>query len=144
MSPADEAVVALDLGSRRIGVAVAGRGSALAFPRPAIQRSADPDRDRAAIRQLVAELGASVVVVGLPLSLDGGRGPAARRALQEVGALGRALEDLGARVEPFDERLTTVSADAALAEAGRPARRRRSSIDSAAATVLLQSWLDAR
>lgn len=138
------AVVALDLGSRRIGVAVAGPSGGVAFPRSALSRSGDPAGDLRAIRSVVRETGATRVVVGLPLSLDGRRGPAARRALEESEALADALADLGVKVEPFDERLTTVSAEAALAAAGRPGRDRRRSIDSAAATVLLQAWLDAR
>ncbi|MHB1775124.1 MAG: Holliday junction resolvase RuvX [Acidimicrobiales bacterium] len=137
------AVVALDLGSRRIGVAVTG-GRRLAFPRPAITRSGDRATDLAAIRAVVEESGATVVVVGLPLSLDGGHGPAARRALEETETLGEGLADLGVAVESFDERLTTVSADAALSAAGRSGRERRQAVDSAAAAVLLQAWLDAR
>ncbi len=138
------AVVALDLGSRRIGVAVVGPSGGVAFPRQAISRTGNPAADVAAIRSVVRETGATRVVVGLPLSLDGRRGPAARRALEECESLAEGLADLGVGVEPFDERLTTVSADAALAGAGRPGRDRRRSVDSAAATVLLQAWLDAR
>lgn len=138
------AVVALDLGSRRIGVSVTGPSGGMAFPRKAISRSGDPAADLAAIRSVVCETGATRVVVGLPLSLDGRRGPAARRALEESQALAEGLADLGVVVEPFDERLTTVSADAALAAAGRRVRDRRRAVDSAAATVLLQAWLDAR
>jgi putative Holliday junction resolvase len=138
------AVVALDLGSRRIGVAVTGGRSSLAFPRPAIIRSGDPATDLAAVRAVVEEAGATVVVVGLPLSLDGRHGPAARRALEETEGLAEGLADLGVAVESFDERLTTVSADAALAAAGRSGRQRRQVVDSAAAVVLLQAWLDAR
>jgi putative Holliday junction resolvase len=81
------------------------------------------------------------VVVGLPLSLDGTEGPAARSARDEAEQLAAVLDDR--RVVLFDERLTTVSAQAALAQAGRRGRAARSVVDSAAASVLLQSWLDA-
>lgn len=135
--------VAVDLGSRRIGVAVSdGRGS-MAFPRPFIERSGDPAADHRAVAAVVAEAGADVLVVGLPLSLDGRQGPAARAAASEAAALAAALEGAGVRVETADERLTTVAAEAALAEAGVRGRARRRSVDSAAATVLLQAWLDA-
>ncbi|MGH9088472.1 MAG: Holliday junction resolvase RuvX, partial [Acidimicrobiales bacterium] len=85
--------------------------------------------------------GAVVVVVGLPLSLDGSEGPAARRAAEEAEELARRLSERGVRVETFDERFTTVTADAALVAAGRRPPDRRRTVDSAAATVLLEAWL---
>ncbi|HLW44882.1 MAG TPA: Holliday junction resolvase RuvX [Acidimicrobiales bacterium] len=136
--------VAVDLGARRIGVAVSDAAGALAFPRPFIERRKDRASDHDAIAQVVDEVGAEVVVVGLPLSLDGRRGPAAQAAEAEAEELARALEGRDVRVETFDERLTTVSADAALGSAGAGSRQRRMRIDSAAAAVLLQSWLDSQ
>lgn len=136
--------VAVDLGSRRIGVAVSDADGTMAFPRPCIERGGDPAADRRAVAALVTEEGAEVLVVGLPLTLDGRHGVAARAAREEAAALAALLEGSGVRVEPFDERLTTVSAEAALGEAGKRGRARRRSLDSAAATVLLQAWLDAR
>lgn len=136
--------VAIDLGTKRIGMAVSDAAGSMAFPRPLIQRSGDPASDRRAVAAVVEEVGAAVLVVGLPLSLDGRHGPAARAAMAEAGELASSLEGTGVVVETFDERLTTVSAEAALARAGKRARARRQSIDSAAATVLLQAWLDAR
>lgn len=136
--------VAIDLGTKRIGMAVSDAAGSMAFPRPVIQRSGDPASDRRAVAAVVEEVGAAVLVVGLPLSLDGRHGPAARAAMAEAGELASSLEGTGVVVETFDERLTTVSAEAALAGAGKRARARRQSIDSAAATVLLQAWLDAR
>ncbi|HEY3942415.1 MAG TPA: Holliday junction resolvase RuvX [Acidimicrobiales bacterium] len=131
----------IDLGTRRIGVAVSATGG-LAFPRPTVARSGDEARDRGRLVELAREAGATTVVVGLPLSLDGTEGPAARRARAEAQALAEVLAADGIDVETFDERLTTVSAMAALASGGTrgPAARRR--VDSAAATVLLQAWLD--
>ncbi len=136
--------VAVDLGSRRIGVAVSDGAGTMAFPRPCIERGSDPSQDRRAVAGVVAEEGAAVLVVGLPVSLDGRLGTAARAARAEAEALGELLEPSGVRVETFDERLTTVSAEAALAEAGKRGSARRRLVDSAAATVLLQAWLDAR
>jgi putative Holliday junction resolvase len=135
---------AVDLGSRRIGVAVSDGAGTMAFPRPYIERGADPDAARRAVADLVAEEGAAVLVVGLPVSLDGRDGPAARAARAEADALAAVLEPQGVSVETFDERLTTVSATSALAEAGKRGGARRRSVDSASATVLLQAWLDAR
>ncbi len=82
------------------------------------------------------------MVIGLPLSLSGQVGPAARAALDEADALRRALEPLGVDVETADERLTTVEAQRSLREAGRTGRAARRVVDSAAAMVLLQAWLD--
>jgi putative Holliday junction resolvase len=136
--------VGVDLGSRRIGVAVSDAAGALAFPRPHIERHRERALDHRAIAAVVDEVGAGVVVVGLPLSLDGSRGAAARAAEEEAAELAGALEGRGVTVETVDERLTTVSADAALRAAGARGPERRTRVDSAAATVLLQSWLDAR
>ena len=136
--------MAVDLGSRRIGVAVSDGGGTMAFPRPCIERGADPAADRRAVAGVVAEEEAAVLVVGLPLSLDGHHGAAARAAREEASALAELLEASGVTVETFDERFTTVSAESALAEAGRRGSARRRSVDSAAATVLLQAWLDGR
>jgi putative Holliday junction resolvase len=135
-------VAALDLGSRRIGVAYSDSGRTLASPWGTIERSGDPARDRAAIVDAVREIEASVVVVGLPLSLSGAAGPAARAALEEAEALRAALEPLGVAVETADERFTTTEAQRALTASGRKGKAGRQVIDSAAAMVLLQAWLD--
>ncbi len=133
--------LAVDLGSRRIGLAVSDRSGSMAFPHSVIERSDDPGADVAAIARAVSETGATTVVVGLPLSLDGTDGPAARQARDQAKELVDVID--GAQVVLFDERLTTVSAQAALVAAGRRGRDQRAVLDSAAAAVLLQSWLDA-
>jgi putative pre-16S rRNA nuclease len=135
-------VAALDLGSRRIGVAYSDSGRTIASPWGTIERSGDVERDRAAIVDAVREVEASVVVVGLPLSLSGAAGPAARAALEETEALRAALEPLGVAVETADERFTTTEAQRALTASGRKGKAARQVIDSAAAMVLLQAWLD--
>jgi putative Holliday junction resolvase len=136
--------VGVDLGARRIGIATSDATGSLAFPRPSIRRHGERSLDHLAIAEVVEEIGADVVVVGLPLSLDGSRGRAARAAEEEAAALAAHLGARGVRVETFDERFTTVSAHRALASAGVGGRDRRGRVDSAAATVLLQSWLDSR
>ncbi len=137
-------VVALDLGSKRIGVAYSDSGRLLASPWGTIERSGDSGRDRRAVLEAVREVEASTVVVGLPLSLSGGQGPAARAALQEAEALRAELSPLGVAVETADERFTTVEAQRSLREAGRTGRAARKVVDTAAAMVLLQAWLEAR
>lgn len=134
-------VVALDLGSRRVGVAVSDAGGTLASPHATVARSGDPGADVDRLADLLTELGAEQVVVGLPLSLDGSEGPAARAAKEEAAALAGRV---AIPVETHDERLTTVTAQRQLREAHprRSGRARRLVVDQSAATVLLQSWLD--
>jgi putative holliday junction resolvase len=135
-------VVALDLGTRRIGVAYSDSRRTLASPWGMVERSGDAARDQAAVLAAIDEIGAGTVVVGLPLSLSGASGPAAQAALREVATLRQTLEPLGITVETADERFTTVEAQRSLTAAGRKGRASRSVIDSAAAMVLLQAWLD--
>lgn len=132
-------VLGLDLGSRRIGVAISDSGQTVATGLRAVQRGADRAADHGAIKTLVEEYEAVGVVVGLPLSLSGGTGPAARQVLEEVEQLSRYL---GVEVDTVDERLTTISASGALRAAGRPSRRQKSVVDQTAAAILLQSWID--
>ena len=133
-------VLGLDLGAKRIGVAVSDRTGTLASPLTVIARSDEPARDRREIARLVKEEEAEQVVVGMPTSLSGEPGPAAKAALAEVVALSDELE---VPVVAWDERFTTVIADRAMAGSGRNAKDRRATIDAAAAAVMLQSWLDA-
>jgi putative Holliday junction resolvase len=135
-------VAALDLGARRIGVAYSDSGRSLASPWGTIERSGDPERDRTAMVDAVREVEALTVVVGLPLSLSGQVGPAAQSALDEAAALRALFEPLGVSVETADERFTTVEAERSLRAAGRTGKKARKVVDSAAAMVLLQAWLD--
>jgi putative Holliday junction resolvase len=134
-------VVGVDLGSRRIGVAVTDSDQRVATGVATLRRAKDSAADHQALARLVAEYGAVGVVVGLPLSLSGQLGPAARAALDEVAQI-RAT--LGMDVVTEDERLTTRAAAGALRASGSPARRRRNVIDQSAAAVLLQNWVERR
>lgn len=132
-------VLGLDLGDRRIGVALSDSRRTLASPRGFLERHGDRRAEHAEVAAVVEEEGATLVVVGMPVSLDGRKGPAARRVEGEVEEL---RSTLGVPVETQDERLSTVTASRAMSGAGRPARRQRHVIDGAAAAVLLQAWLD--
>jgi putative holliday junction resolvase len=134
--------VGIDLGSRRIGVAVSDSAQTVALPHATLIRSRDAEEDRRSLVELIVDLEAAVVVVGLPLSLDGSRGPAASAATVEADALRAALGGRGIPVELIDERLTTVSAHRALAETGAKERDRRRVVDASAAAVVLTTWLD--
>jgi putative Holliday junction resolvase len=136
-------VVGIDLGSRRIGIAVSDSARTMALPRTTLRRTKDAGADREALVRLILEEEATTVVVGLPLSLDGSRGRAAREAAAEAEAIGSLLEAHAIEVELFDERLTTVTAHQVLAVGGAGERARRQVVDQAAAAVMLGAWLDA-
>jgi len=131
----------IDLGSKRIGVAVSDRSGTIASPLTVLARTGSRPQDHQRIRALVQEEEAECVVVGLPLSLDGSIGRAARGAIAEAEELSSVV---GVPVETFDERLTTVSADRMLMEQRMNAQARRRVVDKVAAAVMLQSWLDGR
>jgi putative holliday junction resolvase len=134
-------VLALDLGSKRVGVAISDRSGTIASPLTVLQRSGRTSTDHERIRALVEEEEAVLVVVGLPLSMDGSVGKAAHAAINEAKALATVV---GVPVETFDERLTTVTGDRMLMERGMNAEKRRKVIDKVAAAVILQAWLDGR
>lgn len=133
-------VVAIDLGSRRIGVALSDPARVLATPVAGIDRSTrEADHDR--IAEVVQEYSVELVLVGLPRSLDGALGNAARVILAEIDEI---RDRVSVPVEEVDERFTTVIAHDRLAESGVGSRKRRAKVDSAAAAVMLQGWLDSR
>ena len=134
-------VLGVDLGSRRIGLAISDPGGTVATPRRVLARSGDPAADHRTIVAEAREAGADRIVVGLPLSLSGEAGPAARAVLEEVEAI-RAEAGKEMRVETHDERLTTVTAEQSLRGTGVRPRRRRELVDEVAAAVMLQSYLD--
>ena len=133
-------VLALDVGGRRFGVAIGDVETGLAVPLTAFQRASEP-QDIEAVRRLVDENDVQEIVVGLPLSLSGRMGPQA----QEVSCFVEALrERVCVQVRTVDERYSTVEAERRLTEAGVKASRDRPRLDSAAATIILQSYLDSR
>ncbi len=133
-------VVGVDLGTRRVGVAVSDDGGRVATPHTVIVRTGDDSADRVRLISVIGDLGADQVVVGLPLSLDGSTGPAARWAIDEAEVL-RSL--LGVPLELHDERLSTLTVlRTPVLGGGRKSRRKP--VDGQAAAVMLQSWLDGR
>ncbi|HXW79736.1 MAG TPA: Holliday junction resolvase RuvX [Acidimicrobiales bacterium] len=132
-------VIGLDLGTKRIGVALSDHDRTVASAFTVLVRSGSPADDRARIAGLVAETEANMVVVGLPLSLSGASGPAARSVEDEVEELRRAV---AVPVELCDERFTTVIANRSLSAKGRKPAARRKVVDKMAAAAILQTWLD--
>ena len=134
-------VLALDLGSRRIGVAVSDVSETIASPLTVVQRSRSRAEDHRRIRRIADDEEVELIVIGHPISRSGAIGPAARAAEEEAVQIQKSF---GRPVELFDERLTTVTADRVLREAELSASRRREYVDKVAAAVLLQNWLDRR
>ena len=135
----------MDLGERRIGVAVGDPTGTVARPVTTIVHTSRQD-DFEAIARLVDEYEVECVVVGLPLSLDGTEGPQARRTRRYAERLAQALN---VPIEFWDERYSSVRAEEILRgkkkKKGRKNRRRaRGDVDATAAAVFLQSFLDAR
>jgi putative Holliday junction resolvase len=130
----------VDLGSKRIGLAVSDPTRTVASPHAVILRSGDEAVDHQAIVAAAREAGAGTIVVGMPLSLSGRQGPAARATAAEVERLRGAAP--GLEVVVHDERLTTVTAERSLEEAGVRRDARRRLVDKVAAAVMLQSWLE--
>jgi len=156
--------LALDVGERRIGLAISDPDGRVAVPLETLERR-DEDTDLRALADLVEREAVQVVVVGLPLSLDGSVGAQAKRT-QEFAR--RLAEAVARPLEMWDERLSTVAAERALAAPGpsgrrerrragtrpsgrigtgerrRPPERRQGARDALAATLILQAYLDSR
>ena len=130
----------LDLGTKRIGVAVSDSAGTVATPVDTVHRQGDRPAEHRAIAALVDEWEAEIVVVGMPYSLDGSEGPMAKKCRAEANALADTLD---VPVVPYDERLTTVTAERALMQQEMTGRERREVVDKVAAAVMLQAWLDA-
>jgi putative Holliday junction resolvase len=133
-------VLALDIGKRRIGVAVSDPLGLLARPVETV-RSVSLNVDVERIAEIARELEAEMVVVGDPIHMSGDPGTMSNRA-HKFGDLLREVS--GLPVAYCDERLTTVEADRILHDSGVPPRKRREQIDAIAAAVILQSYLNAQ
>jgi putative Holliday junction resolvase len=138
-------VVGLDLGERRIGVAVSDASGTLARPVKAIERGTSDaeavERLRAVVAELAADDDVEAVVVGLPLRLDGSAGPQTLRTNAMVALLAARL---AIPVVTQDERLSSREAEERLSLREKDWRKRKARLDAAAAAVILQDYLDAR
>ncbi|MEO6205675.1 MAG: Holliday junction resolvase RuvX [Mycobacteriales bacterium] len=128
-------VLAVDVGTVRVGVAASDPHRILASP---VETVAAPGVER--VVALIAEREAVEIIVGLPTSLSGQSASASAQMARDWAAALTAQVDVPVRL--VDERLTTVSATAALRASGRSAKQSRALIDQAAAVALLQGYLD--
>lgn len=130
--------VGLDVGTKTIGLAVTDGLGVLAHPVTTVSRQG-VRKDVAAIAEAIADREIGVIVVGLPLELDGTEERSARLARQVGTALGELLE---LPVVYQDERFTSVQAERQLISAGMSRKKRKAVIDQQAAVLILQGWLD--
>ncbi len=135
---AEGCALGLDLGDARIGIAISDPDRRIALPVGNVHVG-QPPGELKAIAAMVGSHGATVVVIGHPLSMSGERGPRAVQAEAFADAL-RSILDVPVVLQ--DERLSTVEAERALRDAGLGGRRRRAVVDETAAAVILQAWLD--
>lgn len=127
----------VDPGDVRIGVARSDPSGTLATPVETVRRGRG---DLIRIRQLVRDEDATEVIIGLPRSLAGGEGPAAKKVRRFARALARQVAPIPVRL--CDERLSTVTAETMLRQGGRTGQSRRAVVDQQAAVVILQHALD--
>jgi putative holliday junction resolvase len=133
--------IGVDVGTVRVGVAACDPDGVLASPLATLARDPRGDADLTRLARLVAEREAVEVVVGLPRSMSGKQGPAARSAREYADSLAERVAPVPVRLS--DERLTTVAATRRLAEGGIRGRKGRQVVDRSAAVLILQGWLDA-
>lgn len=130
-------VLGLDLGTKRIGLALSDPDRRIASP-AGVLVCRSPKHDLAALRALIAEREVRCIVIGLPLHMSGRRGTDAQRAEAFAATLREAT---GLPVDLIDERWTTREAARVMHEAGRSAKQQRGVIDGVAAALLLDTWI---
>ena len=133
-------ILALDMGTKRIGIAVSDELELTAQGVDVLTR-AGRSKDFARMREIIENYSPYLLIVGMPLNMDGTSGESARQAL----AFADSLKDkFGIPVETWDERLTTVSSERILLEADISRQKRKKVIDKVAAILILQSFMDSR
>ena len=136
-----ERVLAIDLGERRVGLALSEPGRALVEGLPTVDRKTLKGSLVDEVRRIADQRGVDRVVLGIPLSMDGTEGPAARLAREFEVELAAALD---VPVEEWDERLSTEAARTRLRQIGYSEREMRSRLDQLSAVLMLEGWLRAR
>jgi len=130
-------ILGLDIGTKRIGVAIS---DALGITAQGVLTLIREEDVVTRIKEILLDQGAEKIVIGLPLNMDGSRGPQAKAALQFAETLEKSLE---VPVKLWDERMSTMQVERVMIEAGVSRAKRKKKIDKLAAQVILQSYLDA-
>jgi putative Holliday junction resolvase len=131
-------ILGLDVGEKRIGVAMSDELGMIAHPLTVITRDG-LEKDLIKIKEIVKEYSPVQIVVGMPLNMNGTIGESGRKMLSFTDFL---KKELPVSIETWDERLTTVSSEKVLLEADLSRKKRKKVIDKVAAAILLQCYLD--
>ena len=134
-------IVALDVGERRIGIAISAPGESFSLPLRTIERTGSLHEDLETILEIFRDYGATTVVVGDPVALSGERGLATQKMDAFVATLAKAY---GGPIERVDERMTTAQATRALVAADVSRKKRKRTVDQLAAALILDSFLARR
>ncbi len=132
-------VIGIDLGSKRIGIALSDTDLTVATPLDVVERSGNVEKDHIAILKITDEWEVQKIIVGLPISLDGTLGPSAQSVMDEIKML-RGVTDIP--IETHDERFTTVTAEQILLQQNVKRDKKKRVIDKVAAAIILQGWID--
>ncbi|HMA59727.1 MAG TPA: Holliday junction resolvase RuvX [Halanaerobiales bacterium] len=128
----------IDYGSKYIGLAVSDRSNTIAHSKEVIKRT-DLKKDLATIKDYISDYEIDEIVVGMPTSLNGTRGPRAEKTQQFINFLNNHLD---IEVTVWDERFTTLIADQSMIDADISRRKRKKMVDKIAAALILQNYLD--
>ena len=132
-------VIGIDLGSKRIGIALSDSDLTVATPLDVVERSGNVEKDHIAILKITDEWEVQKIIVGLPISLDGTLGASAQSVMDEIKMLG-SVTDIP--IETHDERFTTVTAEQILLQQNVKRDKKKRVIDKVAAAIILQGWID--
>ncbi|MFH1594484.1 MAG: Holliday junction resolvase RuvX [Candidatus Omnitrophota bacterium] len=132
-------ILCLDLGTKRIGVAISDDLGMIARALTTIERGSDEELFET-LKRILKEESAGEIVIGLPLNMDGSHGPKAMEASSFAETLEKKLDR---PVKLWDERMSTMEAERVMIEADTSRRKRKRKIDKLAACVILQSYLNA-
>jgi putative holliday junction resolvase len=138
LTPSKPRVLALDLGKKRIGLAISDPLGITAQGLPNVVRT-NKRQDLAALDAIVVEYGAGMILMGNPINMRGSEGRQSEWVREFAGALGTRT---GLPVKLWDERLTSVEAGRVLRSSGISIEKRAAAVDRLSAVILLQSYLD--
>lgn len=130
----------LDIGEKRIGVALSDETCTIAQAKEVIEKRSD-EQLFSRIGEIVSEYNVEEIVIGLPINMNGTYGPAAEKCIQFSE---RLKKETTAKIKLWDERLSTREADSIMLEASLTRRKRKKFIDRLAAQIILQGYLDSK
>ncbi|MFT5441782.1 MAG: putative Holliday junction resolvase [Myxococcota bacterium] len=130
-------ILGLDMGTKRIGMAISDEEETFAFPTGKLER-VGRKKDLATLAALIEEREVGLVVIGIPLHMNGQRSKGADAAESFAKDLAKLT---GLTVDTIDERLTTVEAERALTATGRRSKKKKDVVDSVAASIILSTYL---